>query len=371
MNMPQLAGKEFQPTRFTERGAAVPFTTPILNQGRVRVDNRQVLELLVPAFSGGQGIYAIRWRDLPEIFSSMTVHDRALHEDIQDSKAVSPGQIRACAMRVAATGLAGPEAAKAARKYFLDIENDRILTTFHLVKSAVEQIGVQSHLTLHDVASVDGQLKVKQAVAAVAQKVGRAANQVYSNLETWGSILSPVGVPDMPGQSRLRRLTNEVTGLAQTFYDFAATDPSDARAMGEVAATVATFTAEKAKIFLQRADQLSGTVPAALRDWDKSKERITADVERIEWLLDGWDFISTVWHDAENQEREQRRRVMAEIHRILPIPPAREFEAPFAVNKKPADNCADRYLKMLNMGQVGAIDPDEIQRLERYKQRAV
>src|SRR5690606_28232385 len=115
MNFPKGAGQQFQPAKFEERGTAVAFTTPALSQARVRLDNRENLELTVSAFSGVKGNYVIRWKDVPDIFS-LTMHDRALQEAIQKNNSCLPPDIRRATLETAKTGLAGPEAQRSAEE---------------------------------------------------------------------------------------------------------------------------------------------------------------------------------------------------------------------------------------------------------------
>src|ERR1044071_3169438 len=77
---------------FEERGAVVPFTTPVLAFSRVR-EQEQRLELLVPGLAGGRDTYVIPWRSLPSVFA-MTVHDRALREEIEALPESRPEEIR-------------------------------------------------------------------------------------------------------------------------------------------------------------------------------------------------------------------------------------------------------------------------------------
>ncbi len=370
-SMPKLAGSEFLPSRFTERGAAVPFTTPLLAQSRVRIDDRKQFELMIPAFAGAKGIYAIRWRDLPEVFTSMTVHDRALHDTIGAGAEANPGAVRLAAMKVAASGLAGPEAARRARAVLAEEENDRLVATFQLVKAACDQVGERSGLQIGDLASAAGQQKAKAAIEGVARRFGRPANAVYAELEDWGGITGPIGAPDSPRPGRLRRLAQDLGQMNDQLAAFAAKDPSEARDMALFCARVLSFTLQAFRTVLDQIDALSGGIPLALRNWKKSREEIVRQVERATWTLDGWDFVLALWRDSEGRERAERHVALAEMHRLVPMVPEKEFPNQLMQFRSVAEGAAARYAKALQGWQSGAYDVELIMRLERMKQSTV
>ena len=115
----------FWPATLQERGISIPFTTPSIAFSRVRSDGREGLEVLVPGLSGGQGVYIIPWRGLKDMFK-MTVHDRALHEEIDGLKDANPRRVRKIVLSVALTGLAGPKSTKAAQIALGPVEIHRV-----------------------------------------------------------------------------------------------------------------------------------------------------------------------------------------------------------------------------------------------------
>ncbi len=369
--MPKLAGSEFLPSRFAERGAAVPFTTPLLAQARVRIDDRKQFELMIPAFAGAKGTYAIRWRDLPEVFTSMTVHDRALHDAIGAGAEASPASVRLAAMKVAASGLAGPEAARSARHFLAEEENDRLLMTFLLVKAACDQVGERSGLSISDLTSAEGRLKAKTAIEGVARRFGRPPNALYAELEDWARIAGPLGAPEQPRPARLRRLAHELAVMDAQLAAFAEKDLSEARAMALYCHRVLSFTLDAFKTVCDQLDALAGGIPMALRNWKKTRDDIGLQAERAAWTLDGWEFILALWRDAEGRERAERYVALAEMHRLVPMMPEKEFPNQLGQFRSVAEGAAAKYAKALQGWQSGAYDVDLIMRLERMKQSTV
>ena len=76
------ASDRFWPATFAERGATVPFTTPVLAAARLRSTQPERVEYLIPGLSGSKGTYVIPAKSVPEMFR-LTVHDRALLEEME------------------------------------------------------------------------------------------------------------------------------------------------------------------------------------------------------------------------------------------------------------------------------------------------
>ena len=68
MSLSAAAHDRFWPASFAERGATVPFTTPLLAAARLRTRDGKDVEFLVPGLSGTKGIYVLSGRSRPEMF---------------------------------------------------------------------------------------------------------------------------------------------------------------------------------------------------------------------------------------------------------------------------------------------------------------
>src|SRR3954471_16984243 len=196
----------FWPNTFEERGAVVPFTTPVLAFSRLRQEEEHGLELLVPGLAGGGDTYIIPWRSLPSVFV-MTVHDRMLREQIEGLPESSPGEIRRATLKVESTGLAGPANARAARKADGDDDSERLLTNFYLVSEAVRQLsGGKLQLGPADLTNEAGRAQTKLVLSRIAALFDLTADGFYARLESWATAVAPVGVPGLNYVCRLRQL---------------------------------------------------------------------------------------------------------------------------------------------------------------------
>ncbi|MFN8703945.1 MAG: hypothetical protein ACK5X0_17700, partial [Rhodospirillales bacterium] len=130
----------------------MPFTTVV---ARVRGHNKD-LELVVPNPSGAKGNYILQWKSLPEVFT-LSVHDRVLHRAIGEAMASNPSAVRKATLKTAATGLAGPAAAKQAKAVLKEEEDFKLLIQFSLLSETVAQLsGGQLQITLAHVQSDTG-----------------------------------------------------------------------------------------------------------------------------------------------------------------------------------------------------------------------
>jgi hypothetical protein len=90
---PRALLTDFQPATFLERGATVPFTSPLLQQARIRLGLGGTREIVLRNPSGGPGWYVGPWDGVAEM-ARATVHDRLVYKRIEETGAISPLDIR-------------------------------------------------------------------------------------------------------------------------------------------------------------------------------------------------------------------------------------------------------------------------------------
>ncbi|MFC3674518.1 hypothetical protein [Ferrovibrio xuzhouensis] len=369
MNFPRGAGQQFQPAKFEERGTAVAFTTPALSQARVRQDSREQLELTVSAFSGAKGNYVIRWKDVPDIFS-LTMHDRALQDTIFSHNSCLPPDVRHAMLETARTGLAGPEAQRMAEEALAEDDDEKLLTSFFLFKSAIEKMsGGSMDLRVSDLTSDSGRDRIKSGLGDIAQRLHTSSNELYARLEEWGAMIGQLGVPGMPRECRLRRMISSITALTDGLNRWADTDKSEAADLARSIAKVARFTDEFARdqaILVGRPIEHAERV---LANWEKARLNIRKDMERLWWTIDGWEFIILLWRDAEGRDRDAQRAAVTEIYRILPIIP--DKEAANRPNLQAMQESTRMQVRALEGWNSGMLDIEMIHRVETIKRSQV
>ena len=145
------------------------------------------------------------------------------------------------------------------------------------------------------------------------------ANELYERLERWGGYLSPLGMPGMQKQCRVRRLIGAIAQLADSLNQWADSDKSEAAYLARGVARVAQFTDDFARDLASAAVRPVEYADRVLANWDKAIANFQRDIERLWWTVDGWEFIILLWKDVEARDRDSQRAAVTEIYRVLPI----------------------------------------------------
>ena len=362
---------KYWPATFEERGVVVPFTTPMLAFARARSNGNGGLEIIVPGLSGGSGVYIIGWSGVRDVFR-MTVHDRAFHEIIESRKAATPRDMRRCAHEIAMTGLSGPDAIDAAEKAIEQEENERLLTNYYLVNSAVKTLAQSDvKLSVVELSSTAGQKKVRGIMAGIASDLRVSSEQLYADLEKWSDLIAPVGIAGMPHECRLRRLMTRLKSFRMNVTAWGKNSNADPDGLAFLVADVALLTLDVGKDLLSGIDGHTDDLKTTLRDWKTVGKEIAEGMSRLSWLLDGWDHVIGLWEDVLDGALHEQRDVLEEIVRMLPLVPTKELDA---INGKAwgdLENAMRKFVKPLQNWQSGQTDIELQLRIERRRAEAM
>lgn len=350
---------------------SVPFTTPSVAFSRVRGDGREGLEVLVPGLSGSQGVYVIPWRGLRDMFK-MTVHDRALHEEIDGLKEASPKAIREVVLNVASGGLAGPRARDAALQAQQKDEDDKLRSGFYLIGAVVKNLsGSELTVSLNDVASADGQREVRNILNRIADNLNLPTSTLHDRMDAWAAAISIVGVKDMPMKCRVRRAMDDIQTFSETLGIWGDQTFTANKDYGRVINSIAFETLSVINTYLSTLDKFTEMSGETLKNWPKAGDNVTALAEKAEWLLDGWDSLVALWDSSIDEPAHVLDAVVGDIFRLLPLAPRDELDT------RRRERWAE-FEKSINMAQKNAdrkgsatIDLDAMLRLEKTKYRAL
>jgi hypothetical protein len=350
---------------------SVPFTTPSVAFSRVRGDGREGLEVLVPGLSGSQGVYVIPWRGLRDMFK-MTVHDRALHEEIDGLKEATPPKIREVVLNVASGGLAGPRARDAALLAQQKDEDDKLRAGFFLIAAVVKNLsGSDLSVSLNDVATADGQREVRNVLNRIADNLGLPTATMHERMDAWAGAISNVGVKDMPAKCRVRRAMDDIRTFSETIGIWGDQTFTANKDYGRVVNSIAFETLSVINTYLSTLDKFTEMSGETLSNWPKAGDNVAALAEKAEWLLDGWDSLVSLWDSSVNEPAHVLDVVVGDIFRLLPLAPRDELDG------RRRERWAE-FEKSINMAQKNAdrkgsatIDLDAMLRLEKTKYRAL
>ncbi len=315
----------YEPTTFLERGTVVPFTTLSLAQCRVRLDDRERLEVILPGFSGSKGVYVTNWSSLPDI-TTLTVHDRTLTETVAQEKAITPTDIRRCWLELATSGIGGQTLAERAREELADAAEVQVATRVMLLLDNIRRSGAEiGPELLARLGHPDGEEQVRALLAGTAKRIDCDVATVDSHIEELAALLGTLGLRALPKPGRLRELHFRMQEFSHAIENWSRTTVSDTAHIGRFAAMSAEHSAVVAGRAIGRVDALLGDSIKLMRDWEAGRKTLRAELLRIAWLLDGWDYVMRIWEDAVG-ERMAIDVAVAEIGRVVPIVPVKEVQ---------------------------------------------
>ncbi|WP_158047629.1 hypothetical protein [Skermanella pratensis] len=296
------------PATFEERGATVPFQKPDLANARVRRGAQGELEALVYGFSGGRGVYILPWRALPDILR-LNLHDLTLHAEVLTTLAVTPERIQVAAYRVARSGLAGEAMLQDADDLLADRAQVATVTAFHLLRRLIPSPGL----------TVNGYPMTPLLLATAAGKVAaRAALQpenLFDRIQKAASLALPLGVDAEGGRGPLRTLFARVR-------DFAARIEGAGGDATVLIADVARLTVAIGEDLIRHVDAMTADPGPLLEDWDSRGPAFRQAVDRLAWLLDGWQPVCDLWSNWPGSTADPALALTT--LRILPLVPKDE-----------------------------------------------
>lgn len=358
---------KYSPSSFEERGAATPFTTPALSSARVRLDERHNLVLLTPGFSGTDAVYVLPWTAIPDLFT-MTVHDRALYELILTSKATTPSGIRREALRVMASGLAGPEAKRAARKaldadeaYGVEIQATLLISLlFSLNVDVTGLVGL-------DFSKADVLGASRRQLAAAVRPLGVDPDAAYDRMEQLANALAFIGLPSFGNPGRLRLLLDQVQSFQRGMTQRSERTDGEMAASYRFAADVGRKTEKLSRECLGALDETLADLSILVRHWDERGPEIRKLANRLSWLLDGWDYVLGFARGMEDWSLEEYWANMESLIRLLPMIPREEAREETEMGARYAESIQRRRVVAMQDWRTGALDRELVSRLELAK----
>jgi hypothetical protein len=316
----------YHPTTFQERGVAVPFTTPLLGGTRARRADKRGLELVIPNFTGGRGVYIVPWSNIAG-FCRPTLHDKILISRIAELKTVTPTTIRRVGREIAAEGLAGEAAMRAARSATDAEQEERLVTNYQLLISLIEQANVAPAAGPGATASpaLEMERRAKITTAWTATQLDRSTIWVATALESLTDVMRNFGLGSARNAGRIPQLVGMLRKVSAEISEWSTTRAQpDQAADARMVCSVADFTLEVADEMLERTCALVKDMIGLLRDWSADSASLVRIVARPEWLLDGWEQVCLIWNHA--QDASGRRAALVEIFGLVPIPPKEVYE---------------------------------------------
>ncbi len=302
------------PTTFAERGVAVPFITPVLSGVRVRRDRQTGSEYLLPNPSGGRGVYIVQWGGVQR-FCRPGVHDTLLHDAIGGLTTIRPASLRLAARSVAEQGFAG-QAAKAAA-----------IAAAARDEAAFDRTGQQ----LSDLLAVqlqpgaptpaDDQARRQRARFAITQAAIRLhcdPERLSRGLTALAGPYTALGLAEGDRTARLPALLLRISQLRADLAGWSETGESTVGLARDLARSV-HVTQSCATILLRTARGMTARMVSLLQKWLAAPADLLAQLERLDWLMDGWERLCLVWESA--ADTGAHRAALLEMAQLVPLLP--------------------------------------------------
>ena len=312
----------FEPTNFRDRGATVPFTTPLLLNARIRnAASGRGFEMVVANPSGGRGALILPWSAMVEICSP-TLFDRHLWESLATSSDISPIGIRQEAQRLATLGLAGRQAAIRAKDALRREHASQQIVRGMLLESLIAATETTDESSSRP-ATEDGAAFMKRAKRAVARSAATAKfglSEFAADLEALAVALSGAR-PKMKGEDgRLRQMMTELKRVADEISAWIDSEEEESAHIMAAKFVVATArqTLECGELALANTGALIADLGNRIPKWRAERESILESARGPDWVLDGWKTPMALWQAA---GPNQRRAAIWEIAAIAPVLP--------------------------------------------------
>jgi hypothetical protein len=358
------------PKTFAERGAAVPLTTPALMWSRVRQQTEHIKELLVPGLANTRGIYVFEWGGISQRFT-LTLHDRMLHKALAPEKNPTPTVVARIANKIALGGSAGPEVQAAAQRKQKDAENLVMVARYTLIMRAIERMSRDGSTTNHqELSTTAGQQRAKQILTRVAGTIpGLSAKGLDDRIEALARLLGDVGMVGMPIKAPMRQLLQRMGSMSRVLDEWANEGRGEATTEARLISRVAQATMSIAEDPLAVIDGSTRGIEQILRQWDSTNRAIGAAVERLSWLLDGWDRLTNMWLDVTDRNASEQSRSLEYMSYMLPMIPARELRPEDAEKWHEMGKTLYAQCRSADTPQTGGVDLEMMLRLEGHRVR--
>lgn len=321
---PRKKGAPLLPATFEQRGIYIPFTTPVLAYARLRRPRGGSLEVLIPGLAGGSETYVIPYKVLHEVIN-LTVHDRALHEELVHLRDVSTTNVRQIAHTVAKTGLGGPGLSKRARQEELADQTQPAEILLGLIRMAIEQLAPDhpgaKDLTERTIAEPEGMKLARDALGGYAQSIGERGDKLYLRLERWALIITPVGTPNGSVIGFLNALLSTLEALAAELGKWMLLEPPETAEMAQRTVTAIRAACDLAKSHTGELDRLAGNIAEPLRDFEATEKSLAFHVKRTGLVLDGWQRVIDAWNAARAGDRFHQRDTLESFAQYMPVMP--------------------------------------------------
>lgn len=327
--------------------------------------------IMLPGLAGGLGIYELPLDTLRDVFD-LSVYDRMLFDRLRELEDIRPETVLEHVRAVAVTGVGGVELARTAIRRGGSEKSSRDLGQLAVLHQALRQLGGNAvqDMQREELMTMEGQIRARKALNHFASEAKVANDTIIDSLGEWSKMIAPVGLELEGCQGPLRCLTQELDKFASDIDEWSNSEQSGYRFMaGRISsATKATF--KHALHCVGKVDRWNRGLGKVLTDWEGAQKDIGITIERLWWILDGWQEMIDLWQKRPVADRVKQREIIEAVASFIPVLPIEEItpeEQQFWVDIRVNQMLWAGELRKLGSGE---IDADMVDRLERYRRQS-
>ena len=356
---------------FVLRGVRTPFTTKTLRYTRVASGKGGRSMIMLPGLSGGLGTYELPLDTLREVFD-LSVHDRMLFDRLLELEDIRPQTVLEHARAVAVTGVGGVELARTAIRRGGNDKSSRELGQLAVLHQALLQLGGSAvqDMQREELTTMEGQVRARKALNRFASEAKVANDTIIDSLGEWSKMIAPVGLELDGCLGPLRLLTQGLNKFASGIEEWSNSEQSDYRFMAGRISSATQATYKHALRCVEEVDSWNSELGKVLTDWDRAQQDIGKTIEKLWWILDGWQEMIDLWQARPTADRVRQREIIEEVASFAPVLPIEEItaaEQQFWVDIRVNQMLWAGELRKLGSGE---IDADMVDRLERYRRQS-
>jgi hypothetical protein len=303
----------YQTASFRERGAAMPLTTPLLSGARVRLTDREGLELVVPKATGGRRNTLVAWDHIADL-CALSVHDIRLLDRVGRLRIITPGTIRDASWLTLSEGFAGRRARAAAMAAMAADQEARVRTHYHLLLALVSHYEPAGR----PIPPAKLPSMAAYAIERLAAHCHWRPESVADALTRLAPLLAPIGLGERIGTARIPSLLATLQAFRRSIDTLPIDTDWDAEAVALITRTTEIALACVTGA-LTEARALADNIPALIGAWMTDPAALTARLIRADWLTDGWISLCSYWTMAVDHDGQPPE--LADLVLLLPMIP--------------------------------------------------
>ena len=122
---------------------------------------------------------------------------------------------------------------------------------------------------------------------------------------------------------------------------------------------------------LPRSAQPVLPLPNTLRNWKRNEIELKELLDRLSWVLDGWEHVLAIWNAAADRPIYRQAEALAEMVRLLPLVPKTELDALKSQAWGKLEHAMRSHVRQLQGWQTGETDLELALRIEKRRAAAL